>query len=144
MVTALGIKRHDKSLGYSTQTVNSEEILRTQNNNWAQALEGKVAGLKIQTAGAGPLGTSRITLRGDISMNMGNNDALIVVDGVPLSGKKRVPERQLTVQVREVTFLLITETVSTASILMILNPSLSLKGLLRQRCTVHGVQEEPL
>lgn len=88
VVTALGIKRHDKSLGYSTQTVNSEEILRTQNNNWAQALEGKVAGLKIQTAGAGPLGTSRITLRGDISMNMGNNDALIVVDGVPLSGKK--------------------------------------------------------
>ncbi|BAP30337.1 TonB-linked outer membrane protein, SusC/RagA family [Chryseobacterium sp. StRB126] len=88
VVTALGIKRHDKSLGYSTQTVTSEEILKTQNNNWAQALEGKVAGLKIQTAGAGPLGTSRITLRGDISMSMGNNDALIVVDGVPLSGKK--------------------------------------------------------
>lgn len=88
VVTALGIKRQDKSLGYSTQTVTSEEILKTQNNNWAQALEGKVAGLKIQTAGAGPLGTSRITLRGDISMSMGNNDALIVVDGVPLSGKK--------------------------------------------------------
>ncbi|PKF74792.1 SusC/RagA family TonB-linked outer membrane protein [Chryseobacterium sp. PMSZPI] len=88
VVTALGIKRHDKSLGYATQTVKSDEILQTQNNNWAAALEGKVAGLKIQTAGAGPLGTSRITLRGDISMNMGNNDALIVVDGVPLSGKK--------------------------------------------------------
>lgn len=88
VVTALGIKRDDRSLGYSTQTVKSEELLRTQNNNWAQALEGKVAGLKIQTAGAGPLGTSRITLRGDISMNIGNNDALIVVDGVPLSGRK--------------------------------------------------------
>ncbi|MFC3758778.1 SusC/RagA family TonB-linked outer membrane protein [Chryseobacterium tructae] len=88
VVTALGIKRHDKSLGYSTQTISSDEVLRTQNNNWAQALEGKVAGLKIQTAGAGPLGTSRITLRGDISMSMGNNDALIVVDGVPLSGRK--------------------------------------------------------
>ncbi|MCQ9637526.1 SusC/RagA family TonB-linked outer membrane protein [Chryseobacterium sp. WG23] len=88
VVTALGIKRHDKSLGYSTQTVKSEEILQTQNNNWAEALEGKVAGLKVQTAGAGPLGTARITLRGDISMNMGNNDALIVVDGVPLSGRK--------------------------------------------------------
>ncbi len=88
VVTALGIKRHDKSLGYSTQTINSDEILQTQNNNWAQSLEGKVAGLKIQTAGAGPLGTSRITLRGDISMNMGNNGALIVVDGVPLSDKR--------------------------------------------------------
>lgn len=43
VVTALGIKRQDKSLGYSTQTVKSEEILKTQNNNWAQALEGKVA-----------------------------------------------------------------------------------------------------
>jgi TonB-linked SusC/RagA family outer membrane protein len=88
VVTALGIKRQDKSLGYSTQTIKSEEILKTQNNNWAQSLEGKVAGLKVQTAGAGPLGTSRITLRGDVSMNMGNNGALIVVDGVPLSDRK--------------------------------------------------------
>ncbi|RKS97431.1 SusC/RagA family TonB-linked outer membrane protein [Chryseobacterium defluvii] len=85
VVTALGIKRQDKSLGYSTETIKSEEILKTQNNNWAQALEGKVAGLKIQTAGAGPLGSSVIKLRGDISMNMDQNNALIVVDGVPLN-----------------------------------------------------------
>ncbi|PJJ62930.1 SusC/RagA family TonB-linked outer membrane protein [Chryseobacterium geocarposphaerae] len=85
VVTALGIKRHDKSLGYVAEKVNSEEILKTQNNNWAQALEGKVAGLKIQTAGAGPLGSSLIKLRGDISMNPANNGALIVVDGVPLN-----------------------------------------------------------
>ncbi|WP_370900928.1 SusC/RagA family TonB-linked outer membrane protein [Chryseobacterium gossypii] len=86
VVTALGIKRHDKSLGYVAETVKSEEILRTQNNNWAQALEGKVAGLKIQTAGAGPLGSAVIKIRGDISMNMDQNGALIVVDGVPLNG----------------------------------------------------------
>ena len=86
VVTALGIKRQDKSLGYSTETVKSEEILKTQNANWAQALEGKVAGLKIQTAGAGPLASSTIKLRGDISMNAANNGALIVVDGVPLTG----------------------------------------------------------
>jgi len=85
VVTALGIKRNDKSLGYSTETIKSEEILKTQNNNWAQSLEGKVAGLKIQTAGAGPLGSSVIKLRGDISMNMDQNNALIVVDGVPLN-----------------------------------------------------------
>lgn len=86
VVTALGIKRQDKSLGYVAETIKSEEILKTQNNNWAQSLEGKVAGLKIQTAGAGPLGSSLIKLRGDISMNMDQNNALIVVDGVPLNG----------------------------------------------------------
>ena len=86
VVTALGIKRQDKSLGYVAEKVTSEEFEKTQNNNWAQALEGKVAGLKIQTAGAGPLGSAKITLRGSISMNLDNNEALIVVDGVPLGG----------------------------------------------------------
>ncbi|KQR93496.1 SusC/RagA family TonB-linked outer membrane protein [Chryseobacterium sp. Leaf180] len=85
VVTALGIKRQDRSLGYVAETIKSEEILRTQNNNWAQALEGRVAGLKIQTAGAGPLGSSLIKLRGDVSLNASENNALIVVDGVPLN-----------------------------------------------------------
>ena len=85
VVTALGIKRQDRSLGYVAETIKSEEILRSQNNNWAQALEGRVAGLKIQTAGAGPLGSSLIKLRGDVSMNISENNALIVVDGVPLN-----------------------------------------------------------
>ena len=84
VVTALGIKRQDKALGYVAEKVGSETFEETQNNNWAQSLEGKVAGLKIQTTGAGPLGSSRITLRGEKSMIMDNNYALIVVDGVPL------------------------------------------------------------
>lgn len=85
VVTALGIKRQDRSLGYVAETIKSDELLKTQNNNWSQALEGKVAGLKIQTAGAGPLGSSIIKLRGDISMNPDQNNALIVVDGVPMN-----------------------------------------------------------
>lgn len=85
VVTALGIKRQDRSLGYVAETIKSDELLKIQNNNWSQALEGKVAGLKIQTAGAGPLGSSIIKLRGDISMNPDQNNALIVVDGVPLN-----------------------------------------------------------
>lgn len=85
VVTALGIKRQDKSLGYVAEKVDSEIFENIQNNNWAQGLEGRVAGLKIQTTGAGPLGSSRITLRGEKSMNLDNNYALIVVDGVPLS-----------------------------------------------------------
>ncbi len=85
VVTALGIKRQDKSLGYVAEKVGSSTFEETQNNNWAQSLEGKVAGLKVQTAGAGPLGSARITLRGEKSMIMDNNYALIVVDGVPMS-----------------------------------------------------------
>ncbi|GEJ46262.1 SusC/RagA family TonB-linked outer membrane protein [Chryseobacterium sp. ON_d1] len=85
VVTALGIKRHDRALGYVAEKVEAKTFEETQNNNWAQSMEGKVAGLKIQTAGAGPLGTSRITLRGEKSIMMDHNYALIVVDGVPLS-----------------------------------------------------------
>lgn len=84
VVTALGIKRQDKSLGYVAEKVNSGTFEETQNNNWAQSMEGKVAGLKVQTAGAGPLASSRITLRGEKSMVLDNNYALIVVDGIPL------------------------------------------------------------
>lgn len=85
VVTALGIKRQDKSLGYVAEKVDAEVFENIQNNNWAQGLEGRVAGLKIQTAGAGPLSSSRITLRGEKSFNLDGNYALIVVDGVPLS-----------------------------------------------------------
>ncbi|MEN5310454.1 SusC/RagA family TonB-linked outer membrane protein [Chryseobacterium cucumeris] len=84
VVTALGIKRYDRALGYVAEKVDAKTFEETQNNNWAQSMEGKVAGLKIQTAGAGPLGTSRITLRGEKSIMMDHNYALIVVDGVPL------------------------------------------------------------
>lgn len=85
VMTALGIKRQDKSLGYVAEKVDGKIFENIQNNNWSQGLEGKVAGLKIQTAGAGPLGSSRITLRGEKSMSLDGNYALIVVDGIPLS-----------------------------------------------------------
>lgn len=84
VVTALGIKRHDRALGYVAEKVEAKTFEETQNNNWAQSMEGKVAGLKVQTAGAGPLGTARVTLRGEKSIMMDHNYALIVVDGVPL------------------------------------------------------------
>jgi len=87
IVTALGIKRQDKSLGYVAETVGADVFEKSQNNNWVQGMEGKVAGLKIQTAGAGPLGSARITLRGEKSMFMDNNYALIVVDGIPLRNR---------------------------------------------------------
>ncbi|WKK58438.1 MULTISPECIES: SusC/RagA family TonB-linked outer membrane protein [unclassified Sphingobacterium] len=87
VVTALGIKREDKSLGYSTQTVDNAALTETKTNNWTSALSGKVAGLTIQGVGAGPMGSNRITLRGESSLNLNNNQALVVIDGVPLSSK---------------------------------------------------------
>lgn len=107
VVTALGIKRQDKSLGYVAEKVNSGTFEETQNNNWAQSMEGKVAGLKVQTAGAGPLASSRITLRGEKSMVLDNNYALIVVDGIPLGNSTTGTGTRLMERVQEVMFRLI-------------------------------------
>jgi TonB-linked SusC/RagA family outer membrane protein len=87
VVTALGIKREEKSLGYSAQNVGENAVKDAKANNWVNTLSGKVAGLNIQGTGSGPIGSSRITLRGESSLNLENNQALIVVDGVPVSSK---------------------------------------------------------
>ncbi len=87
VVTALGIRREEKSLGFAASTVNENVVKDAKSNNWVNTLSGKVAGLNIQGAGAGPMGSSRITLRGESSLNLDNNQALIVVDGVPISSK---------------------------------------------------------
>lgn len=84
VVTALGIKRQEKALGYATQTVDGESLTRTMTSNWSTALNGKVAGLSV-ISGGGPLNTSRISLRGDGSLNPDGNNALVILDGVPLS-----------------------------------------------------------
>lgn len=85
VVTALGIKRADKALGYSITKVDGYDTRSNLSSNWLNALDGKVAGLTLQTAGAGPGGSLRVTLRGDQSLNYGSNEALFVVDGVPIS-----------------------------------------------------------
>jgi TonB-linked SusC/RagA family outer membrane protein len=87
VVTALGIKREEKSLGFAAQSVSENAVKDAKSNNWVNTLSGKVAGLNIQGTGAGPMGSSRITIRGESSLNLDNNQALIVVDGVPVSSK---------------------------------------------------------
>ena len=84
VVTALGIKREERALGFATQSIGSEEVTNAMAVNWSAGLAGKVSGLSVVSPG-GPMGSSRITLRGDVSLNMNNNNALIVVDGVPLT-----------------------------------------------------------
>lgn len=84
VVTALGISRKEKALGYSVKTINNDELTSTVSGNWLDNMAGKVAGLSMVGAGTGPLGSMRITLRGDNSLNYGNNSALIVIDGIPM------------------------------------------------------------
>jgi TonB-linked SusC/RagA family outer membrane protein len=85
VVTALGIKREQKALGYATQTVSGESLTNARPNNFAQALSGKVAGLNLISPGSGPVNSTRISLRGDNSLNPNGNNALIVLDGVPMN-----------------------------------------------------------
>jgi TonB-linked SusC/RagA family outer membrane protein len=85
VVTALGITREEKSLGYAVSKLSNEELTSSLSNNWMNAMSGKVAGLILDNAGTGPGGAMRVTLRGDQSLNYGANEALFVVDGVPIN-----------------------------------------------------------
>jgi len=85
VVTALGIKRQTRSLGYATQQIGGDEINAVKNPgaNVIGSLSGKVAGAVVTPVATGPGGAARIVLRGNRSIS-GNNNALIVVDGVPI------------------------------------------------------------
>lgn len=84
VVTALGIKRESKALGYSATVVKGEQIAENLSSNWTDALSGKVAGLNMVRSGGGPTGSNKIILRGENNLT-GNNEALIVVDGVVIN-----------------------------------------------------------
>ena len=85
IVTALGIKRDEKSLGYAASKVGGEALASAANSaNWLSGLTGQVAGLNIQSSNTGGGGTTRVTLRGESSVDFSNNTALFVVDGVPM------------------------------------------------------------
>lgn len=88
VVTALGISREKKALGYAVTDVSSDDINKTRGglNNPVNALQGKVAGLQI-SSGAGSMGgSSKVLIRGANSLN-GSNQPLFVIDGVPIEGK---------------------------------------------------------
>jgi TonB-linked SusC/RagA family outer membrane protein len=84
VVTALGIKKEKKALGYSITEVKGGELTEARTPNIANALSGKVAGLNIVSTATGPGGSSRITLRGAASIS-GAGSPLIVVDGTPFN-----------------------------------------------------------
>ena len=85
VVTALGIKRESKSLTYAAQQLSTSDLttIKDPSGNIMNSLNGKIAGAVITPAASGPGGAVRVVLRGNRSIS-GNNNALIVVDGVPI------------------------------------------------------------
>lgn len=83
VVTALGIKRDKKALGYAIQEVKGDDIVSARENNIANALSGKISGLQVIKSSNGPGASSKIVIRGNNSVT-NLNQPLIVVDGVPI------------------------------------------------------------
>jgi TonB-linked SusC/RagA family outer membrane protein len=82
VVTALGISREKKSLGYSQQEIKGESFVESRSTNVANSLSGRIAGVRIASNG-GPGSGSTIQIRGSSSVS-GNNQPLVVIDGVPI------------------------------------------------------------
>ena len=83
VVTAMGIKRDRKALGYEVGEVKGEELTKAKEVNVANSLAGRVAGLVVQGTAGGAAGSTRVMLRGTTEMT-GNNQPLYVIDGVPM------------------------------------------------------------
>ena len=94
IVTALGISRDEKALGYAVQEVTSKSIEEANTVNAIDALAGSAAGVQVTSSSGAAGAASRIILRGQTSFN-GNNEALIVVDGVRLNNDEFHTERSL-------------------------------------------------
>lgn len=90
VVTAFGIEREKKALGYSVQEVNAEELTQAREVNVANSLKGKVAGVHVNATSGGPGGSSYVVIRGNSSLS-GNNQPLYVVDGIPIDNQTLDP-----------------------------------------------------
>lgn len=87
VVTALGIKREKKALGYAVTQISGDEISVAKEVNLVNSLSGKVAGVDISTSTAGPSGSTRVVMRGN-SQLAGSNQPLYVIDGVPMDNSQ--------------------------------------------------------
>ena len=86
VVTALGIKREEKTLSYNVQKVNADKLTAVKDANFVNSLVGKVAGVQINSGASGPGSTTRVVMRGMKSIEK-NNTVLYVIDGVPMYNK---------------------------------------------------------
>ncbi len=87
VVTALGVEREAKALGYAIQEVQGEELTQARETNLVNSLAGKVAGVQVSNSSSGIGGSARVTIRGESSLNINKNQPLFIVDGVPISNE---------------------------------------------------------
>ena len=83
VVTAFGVERNKRALQYAVQEVEGESFTEARELNIANALAGKVAGVNVSNLSTGPAGSSRVIIRGNVSLT-GNNQPLYIVDGIPI------------------------------------------------------------
>ncbi len=88
VVTALGITKQQKKLGYAVTTVNGDQLNQARETNVANSLSGRVAGLSVRGTNGGPGGTVKLLLRGIPSMN-GAGSPLFVINGIPMDNTQR-------------------------------------------------------
>jgi TonB-linked SusC/RagA family outer membrane protein len=87
VVTAMGVKAEKKRLNYAVQNLNAEDLADKKASNFVNALQGKIAGLSVTNSSGSPNSGSQVIIRGIASINTSqNNEALFVLDGVPVSG----------------------------------------------------------
>lgn len=92
VVTAMGIRKSKKALGYSVQEIDASQISGAKNMDVSKSLQGKIAGVNVKQSSGMPGATSHITIRGNVSLT-GNNQPLYVVDGMPIASDKAFVER---------------------------------------------------
>lgn len=97
-VTAFGVKQQVRGLGYATQNVNAKELDESNQPNIVNALQGKVAGVQINSSGGSPGASASINIRGGSSLS-GNNQPLFVVDGIPIDNSTPVSQGGLVASV---------------------------------------------
>ena len=85
VITALGIKRDNKSLGYSTTKVDGDDLSKVGNQNLVNSLSGKAPGLQVISSGGAPGSGSRLVIRGGAKSLTNSNEPLYVIDGVPIT-----------------------------------------------------------
>ncbi len=91
VVTAMGIRKEKKALGYSVQEIDANQISGAKNMDVSKSLQGKIAGVNVKQSSGMPGATSHVTIRGNVSLT-GSNQPLYVVDGMPIASEKAFME----------------------------------------------------
>lgn len=104
VITALGIKKKDKSIGYSVTNIKSDEFNEAKENNVVNSLNGKVAGVQITNGSSGIGSTSRIVIRGESSLTSGNNQPLFVIDGIPIDNNTFFHDAHSSSSIQEIDY----------------------------------------